>query len=133
MFESQAEVVKTSYPCVLGDIGGTNARFGWQEKPGAPITHVEVLPCADHPSLEAAIRTYLSHQGLPQAAAGAFGIANPVTGDALGMTNHRCSWAGSVWFSSTTSQHWPWLCRCYQTKTSVKSALAKPQPQRRWG
>lgn len=94
MFESQAEVVKTSYPCVLGDIGGTNARFGWQEKPGAPITHVEVLPCADHPSLEAAIRTYLSHQGLPPAAAGAFGIANPVTGDALGMTNHH--WTMSI-------------------------------------
>lgn len=94
MFESHASVISHSYPCLLGDIGGTNARFGWQEYPGANITHVEVLPCADHPSLEAAIRTYLEHQNLPNPAAGSFGIANPVTGDELGMTNHH--WKMSI-------------------------------------
>lgn len=89
MFESRANTVTASYPCVLADIGGTNARFGWLSAADAQITHVEVLPCADYPTLEEAVKTYLTHQGLPHAAAGAFGIANPVTGDALAMTNHH--------------------------------------------
>ncbi len=54
MFESRDPTVTNAapYPRLLGDIGGTNARFGWQTQEGADISHVQVLPCADHASAE---------------------------------------------------------------------------------
>jgi|SRR5450830_409931 len=96
MFESRDPAVAnpSPYPRWLGDIGGTNARFGWQEHEGAAISHVQVLPCAEHPSLLEAAQSYLKQQGLSAPPCAAFGIANPVTGDTVAMTNH--DWAFSV-------------------------------------
>lgn len=77
------------FPRLLADVGGTNARFAWQASAGAPITDVRVLPCAEHPTLQAAMHAYLDglNQGRPQAAA--IAIANPITGDEVRMTNHH--------------------------------------------
>ena len=83
-----------TFPRLLGDVGGTNARFGWQAQADAPITDIHILPCAEHATIEAAIRAYLKLAGKPQPAACAFGIANPVTGDQVRMTNHH--WAFSI-------------------------------------
>jgi glucokinase len=77
------------YPRLLGDIGGTNARFGWQTHEGAEISQVQVLLCAEHASLLAAAQHYLQHQGLTAPLCAAFGMANPVTGDQVVMTNHH--------------------------------------------
>lgn len=78
---------------LLADVGGTNARFAWQARAGAPITDVRVLPAAQYPRLQDAMRTYLDElgRGTPQAAAVA--IANPVTGDLVRMTNHHWSFS----------------------------------------
>lgn len=84
----------SSFPRLLGDVGGTNARFGWQSQPEGPITDIHILPCADHATIEAAIRAYLQLAGKPLPMACAFGIANPVTGDQVRMTNHH--WAFSI-------------------------------------
>lgn len=96
MFESRNPAVThpEPYPRLLGDIGGTNARFGWQAFEGAIISHVQVLPCADHASLLKAVQSYLQQQGLSAPDCAAFGIANPVTGDQVAMTNHH--WRFSV-------------------------------------
>lgn len=77
------------FPRLLADVGGTNARFAWQASAGAPIADVRVLPCAEHPTLQAAMHAYLDglNQGRPQAAA--IAIANPITGDEVRMTNHH--------------------------------------------
>ena len=83
-----------TFPRLLGDVGGTNARFGWQASANSDIQHVQVLPCADFPSLEVAIQTYLKQQKLPAPQACALGIANPVTGDKIRMTNHH--WTFSI-------------------------------------
>lgn len=83
-----------AYPRWLGDIGGTNARFGWQADAGAAISHVQVLPCAEHACLLSAAQSYLGQQGLPTPPCAAFGIANPVTGDQVAMTNHN--WTFSI-------------------------------------
>ena len=82
-----------TFPRLLGDVGGTNARFGWQASPHTGIEHVLVLPCAAHETLEAAIRTYLELKNLPTPRACALGIANPITGDVIRMTNHHWSFA----------------------------------------
>lgn len=80
-------------PRLLGDIGGTNARFGWQRAPGRPIEHCLSLSCAEHASLEAAMRAYLQQIGAPVPAHCAIGIANPITGDEVRMTNHHWSFS----------------------------------------
>ena len=86
------------FPRLLGDVGGTHARFAWQSHEGAAIEHVEVLPCAQYPSLADALQAYLrldsrlNLQGRPACAA--LGIATPVLGDWLAMTNHP--WAFSA-------------------------------------
>jgi glucokinase len=80
-------------PRLLADIGGTNARFAWQAGPGAAPEAVQVLACADHATLLDAARCYLAATGLPAPRLGAIGIANPVTGDAVQMTNHHWSFS----------------------------------------
>lgn len=82
-----------TFPRLLGDVGGTNARFGWQASPQSGIEHVLVLPCAAHETLEAAIRTYLALKQLPSPKTCALGIANPITGDVVQMTNHHWSFS----------------------------------------
>jgi glucokinase len=96
MFESRDPAVShcAAYPRLLDDIGGTNARFGWQAVANGPIERVQVLPCAEHASLLEAAQTYLRDQALSAPPCAAFGIANPVTGDQVAMTNHH--WKFSV-------------------------------------
>ncbi|MEX8505897.1 glucokinase [Leptothrix ochracea] len=76
-----------SFPRVVADIGGTNARFGWQAAPGDDITHIRNLINADHAGVAEAVRSYLLAEHLPQPEAMAMGIATPVQGDLIRMTN----------------------------------------------
>lgn len=82
------------FPRLLGDVGGTNARFALQRAPGAALTDIRTLPAKDHPSLEAAMRHYLHLSGGVVPVEAAIGIANPVVGDWVQMTNHH--WAFSI-------------------------------------
>jgi hypothetical protein len=68
-------MMSPAFPRLLGDIGGTNARFGWQTQAGAPVTDVAVLPTDQHPTLVQAIRHYLSLSGKPLPRAGGLAIA----------------------------------------------------------
>lgn len=81
------------YPRLLADVGGTNARFAWLAADGAPIGQVQVLPCAQHASLADAVRHYLTLEGLPPPRSMAMGIATPVVGDLVRMTNHHWSFS----------------------------------------
>jgi glucokinase len=78
---------------LLADVGGTNARFAWQDHAHAPLIHVRVLPGADYPTLQAAMRAYIDGVGQGEPTEAAIAIANPITGDAVRMTNHH--WAFS--------------------------------------
>ena len=92
-------------PRLLADIGGTNARFALETAPGQTGA-INVLPCADFPTLAHALRAYLA---LPEVLAAigqsgtggasairhaALAIANPITGDLVRMTNHH--WEFSI-------------------------------------
>ena len=78
---------------LLADVGGTNARFGWQTGRGQPLTDVRVLPCAEYPTLQAAMQAYLHGLGRGVPPQAAIAIANPVTGDQVSMTNHHWSFS----------------------------------------
>lgn len=82
------------YPRLLGDVGGTNARWAWQTSRGAMLSHVHSLSCAGFESIEACLRHYLAAHALPMPRCVAFGIATAVTGDAVQMTNHP--WCFSI-------------------------------------
>lgn len=76
-----------AWPRLVADIGGTNARFGWVASAGAPVTEVRRYPCADHAGPAEAVEHYLREGGLPRPAAAAIGVATPVVGDSVSMTN----------------------------------------------
>jgi glucokinase len=79
---------------LVGDIGGTNARFGLVS-PDGELLHSRVLADADYPGIAEAIDAYLSDRGgLPRPRRGAIAIASPVAGDEVRMTNHP--WTFSI-------------------------------------
>ena len=78
---------------LVGDIGGTNARFAWKAGAAAPLTDVATYACADHPTLQHAMQHYLAAHSKPSAPWCAIGIANPVVGDRVQMTNHHWSFS----------------------------------------
>ncbi|HEV2186927.1 MAG TPA: glucokinase [Stellaceae bacterium] len=81
-------------PWLVGDIGGTNARFGLVE-PDGRLLHSSVLADADYAGLGEAIEAYLAGRGgLPRPREAAIAVASPITGDAVRMTNHP--WAFSI-------------------------------------
>lgn len=79
---------------LVGDVGGTNARFAIVTAAGRAPSHVRTLACADHRGIEEAIRAYLGMVQLPLPDLAAIGIASPIDGDRVSMTNHH--WAFSV-------------------------------------
>ena len=86
-------MVNETYPRLLGDIGGTDARFAWRVERTAPPADVACCACADDDSLLAAILQYLADQRKACPPACALGIANPSLGDAVQMTHHHWSFS----------------------------------------
>ncbi len=79
---------------LVGDIGGTNARFGVASADGA-ILHSATFAAADFAEIGAAIEAFLATlRDLPMPRQGALAIAAAVTGDEIRMTNHP--WQFSV-------------------------------------
>ena len=92
MFTGHAD----TYPRLVGDIGGTNARLALIEGPGANITRIATLPCDKFEGPVDAIRAYLAEHGKGIAAPknAAFGIPTPVIGDFVQFTNNH--WGFSI-------------------------------------
>ena len=85
--------MSAAYPCLVADVGGTNARFAWVAAPGAAPAHVRVLPVAAHAGPEWAVQAYLQELALllgadfvrPRSAA--FALATALAGDLIELTN----------------------------------------------
>ncbi|WP_280156174.1 glucokinase [Piscinibacter sp. XHJ-5] len=82
-----------TFPRLVGDIGGTNARFAWMASAGAPLGDIDTLPAAAHATLLDAMRHYLGRHGKAAPRWCAIGIANPIVGDRVQMTNHHWSFS----------------------------------------
>ncbi len=82
------------FPRLLGDIGGTNARLAWQDSRQAALSDIATYPCADYESLLHAMQHYLKSHAKPTPRWCAIGIANPIVGDHVQMTNH--DWSFSI-------------------------------------
>ncbi len=80
-------------PDLIGDIGGTHARFALSVGNGT-LENVTVLTCDNFPDLYSAIEAYLAQTPaniLP--ARGALAVACPVSGDHVSMTNRDWSFS----------------------------------------
>ena len=84
----------STFPRWVGDVGGTNARFALQMAPGAELSEIDTLPAADHATLQDAMAHYLKqHSPGVSPRWCAIGIANPIVGDRVQMTNHHWSFS----------------------------------------
>ena len=89
----------SSYPWLVADIGGTNARFGWISAPAAAVAHVHVLPVHEHASPGAAAQAYLAAlqtqlgAGYQPPRRAAFALATAVAGDQIELTNAHWSFS----------------------------------------
>ncbi len=83
------------FPVLVGDIGGTNARFSLVAKPGGTPSHAEHRATRDFPSLEAAIADAIPGLGARPKSIVAC-AAGPVKGRNLSMTNAKWEIDGAV-------------------------------------
>ncbi|MGM9491004.1 glucokinase [Ideonella sp. YS5] len=89
----------STYPRLVADIGGSNARFGWIDGPGASPAHVRKLAVPDYPTPADAAQTYL--EGLREALGSgycppryaAIAVATAVVGDQVAFTNSHWSFS----------------------------------------
>ena len=74
---------------LVGDIGGTNARFALVEDAGRRprISDPKAYPTSAYPSPEAAIEAYLTDSGAERPQAAVLAVAGPVTDGAMHFTN----------------------------------------------
>jgi glucokinase len=79
---------------LVGDIGGTNSRFGLVEPGSQTVQHVEALKNDSFASLEAAIEEYLSNRGVTSLDSAAIAVAAPVDREHITLTNR--DWTFSV-------------------------------------
>jgi glucokinase len=72
---------------LVGDIGGTNSRFGLVAEGSVEVTRIEKLKNDDFSSLEDVARAYLDQQGIDELAAAAIAVAGIVAEEDFLLTN----------------------------------------------
>ena len=77
---------------LVGDIGGTNARFALLDKHNEPV-FTNTFRTDDFPSLNEAIQTYLSEQKVTALSAASIAVATPIVGDSVKLTNNHWSFS----------------------------------------
>ncbi len=87
--------MSATYPWLVADVGGTNARFGTVSGPGAAVEDVRVLSVAGNPGPAAAVRAYLEGQpaGKAKPQSAAFALATALDGDHIELTNGAWSFS----------------------------------------
>jgi glucokinase len=82
------------YPRLLGDIGGTNVRWAWQESADGGLEDISIQPCDASVSLQDSALHYLVAHGRSRPPWAGLGVAAPVVGDEVRFTNN--SWQFSI-------------------------------------
>ena len=87
MAPTSASTDRLAFPVLIGDIGGTNARFALIPDAEAPLVPFQPVATADFPDIETAIEAaVLAHTELrPRSAL--IDLAGPIDGDAVDLTN----------------------------------------------
>lgn len=76
---------------LIGDLGGTNARFALARRRGSGYEDELALECSEHDSAESAIEEYLQRTGAPQPSAICLAVAGPIVGNRVRFLNSNWS------------------------------------------
>jgi glucokinase len=76
-----------AFPVLIGDIGGTNARFALLSDRGAQPELFHPIATADHPDIESAVRDAVFARTSTRPVSAIIDLAGPITGDAVDLTN----------------------------------------------
>lgn len=74
---------------LVGDIGGTNARFALVRSGEVTPEAVEVLACSAYDNLDSAVTDYLQRSGVEKVQDVCLAVASPVSGTQIRMTNNH--------------------------------------------
>jgi glucokinase len=75
------------FPILIGDIGGTNARFALIEDAEADVRHLPVAHTHDHKTFEDAIENVVFTDGAVRPRSAILAVAAPISGDLIDLTN----------------------------------------------
>jgi glucokinase len=76
-----------AFPALIGDIGGTNARFALIPDRDAPIETFQSVATADFPDIEAAVEASVLSKTRLRPRSAVIDLAGPIVGDAVDLTN----------------------------------------------
>ena len=76
----------------VADVGGTNIRLAVLED--GSLSHIKKYLCSDYKTIDVVIGTYLAEFPDLKLTAGCLGVACPVNGDVIAMTNNK--WQFSI-------------------------------------
>jgi glucokinase len=88
---------------LVGDIGGTNSRFGLVQQGSMAIEHMEALRNDNFASLEAAIQQYLRNRNVTALSSAAIAVAAPVDREQISLTNRDWSFTSESLRQGTAS------------------------------
>ena len=88
---------------LVGDIGGTNARFALVPAGKVQPEAIEVLPCSGYETLEAAVADYLLRVKVDSVREACLAVASPIRGTRVSLTNGHWSF-DTEW----TRKHFGW-------------------------
>ena len=74
---------------LIGDIGGTNARFALADPKEVGYSNEQTLQCAEFPSVDAAISYYLEQVGAADPQVICLGAAGPLVDQRISVTNNH--------------------------------------------
>jgi glucokinase len=80
-------------PSLVGDIGGTNSRFGLVHPGATAVTDIEKLKNDGFATLEAAIQHYLKSKNISKIGSAAVAVAAPVDREVITLTNRDWSFS----------------------------------------
>ena len=118
---------------LVGDIGGTNSRFGLVEPGTTRVAEVAVQKNDNFASLEDSIAAYVKAKGVSRLAGAAIAVAGPVEGEVVHLTNRNWSLPASRSGrpltharsgSSMISRRWRWRFPISMARTSCRSAAS---------
>lgn len=90
---------------LVGDIGGTNSRFGLVEPGTTRVTQVAVQKNDNFASLEDSIAAYVKAKGVSALAGAAIAVAGPVEGETVHLTNRNWSFTRESLRKAADARH----------------------------
>lgn len=87
---ARGRLERLPFPVLIGDIGGTNARFAVVADAGEATMRLADVHTADFPTIDDAIEASLMRSGAPRPKSAVLALAGPITGDRVPLTN--CDW-----------------------------------------